>query len=725
MKTIFKMNYFFKPHFFFALQIIGYLIFPSAKLAAQAHSDELIKVAGEFHKNGAFNDARKYYDLYLKRKPKDEDARLSLSRLYLDFGYPENALEEMDKIIESERRVDNFFWYYKARALHAINSFSEAADLYKRYLRESTNAQFKTISYYYLNQVGVGIDSPERSDAYFMENIGSVVNSIRNELRPIYSPNISDRIYFSSSRDFNRSDITIGEGNYHSDNLNMYSSSINQGVWANVAPMNEGFFTHEDEVLLDFNQDGMVAFFEYSDKNNLSKTVVDSVQNQSERLLKKWNHPVYNSELGDRDLFFFNDSTILFSSNREGGYGGYDLYVSFKKAGKWSIENLGPGINSNFHEISPFLTKDGRNLYFSSNCEKSMGGYDVFTSLFEEETGHWTEPSNLLRPINSGMDEINFRISPSGEEALLVSNRPGGEGGYDIYGLFYDHPIEAQRTNKIPVLFTQNREYESFRSNLGGDKMNILSRREVEPIFYKDNGPVLVKGTISKLEEILQYYRQYPHIEFLVKVYSNREHTTGQNLFQSYLKGEEIAEYLTRNGVPPDKIKIWTFGGQYPFVKNFVDGEPFLPGQNLNRRIEVQLLNTENLPVSFEMKFDPQIQNKEYLRDDYGLFNRRTTGLYYRIKFVTTKQVYRGDLFTDTNDALIEKKMNTDFISYYIGIYPTFDSANERLFEIKKMGYKNALIVAFDNLQEIGDEGFTTERIEKYPDLKKYLIYLD
>jgi WD40 repeat protein len=93
--------------------------------------------------------------------------------------------------------------------------------------------------------------------------------------------------------------------------------------------------------------------------------------------------------------------------------------------------NLGAVVNTKYDEISVTVHPDGKTIFFSSNSDKSMGGYDIFKT--ELVKGQWTEPVNLGYPINSIGDEIHFTISADGKKAFLAAVRPGGLGRYDIY----------------------------------------------------------------------------------------------------------------------------------------------------------------------------------------------------------------------------------------------------------------------------------------------------
>jgi len=128
----------------------------------------------------------------------------------------------------------------------------------------------------------------------------------------------------------------------------------------------------------------------------------------------------------------FDGSVIYFSSNRKGGFGGYDIYVSYLNNGVWSVpQNLGPAINTSGDEVTPFL--DGSLLYFASDWHYGLGGFDIFKS--EVVNGTWTSAQNLGNGINSPQDEY-FPSMNAYHELFVTSNRLGGRGNNDIYKIF-------------------------------------------------------------------------------------------------------------------------------------------------------------------------------------------------------------------------------------------------------------------------------------------------
>lgn len=123
---------------------------------------------------------------------------------------------------------------------------------------------------------------------------------------------------------------------------------------------------------------------------------------------------------------------LYFSSNKPGGMGGADLYLSYLENGQWTPAiNLGPAINTSGDELFPFISETDK-LYFSSNGHFGLGGQDLFCSR-QAEDGAWMAPENLGAPLNSESDDIGIILETGEESGYFTSSRPGGIGGDDIY----------------------------------------------------------------------------------------------------------------------------------------------------------------------------------------------------------------------------------------------------------------------------------------------------
>ena len=140
-------------------------------------------------------------------------------------------------------------------------------------------------------------------------------------------------------------------------------------------------------------------------------------------------------------------NTLYFVSDRNGGFGGYDLYKTLQdESGNWGYpQNMGPVINTPGNEKSPFIHTDSQTLYFSSEGHMGLGGYDIFFSKLDS-AGNWGIPKNIGYPINSFDDDVGFFVSTDGHYGYFASNKFNGIGGWDLY---YFDLYEEARPEKV------------------------------------------------------------------------------------------------------------------------------------------------------------------------------------------------------------------------------------------------------------------------------------
>lgn len=139
--------------------------------------------------------------------------------------------------------------------------------------------------------------------------------------------------------------------------------------------------------------------------------------------------------------------TLYFSSDKLGGQGGTDLYVTTQdQAGNWiEPQNLGAVVNTRYDEKFPFIGFDGT-LYFSSNALDGLGGLDVYRTKMEN--GIWSKPENLGAPVNSSKDDFTLIMDSTNRQGYFASNREGGMGDDDIYRFTFD---ESKLDYKVTV----------------------------------------------------------------------------------------------------------------------------------------------------------------------------------------------------------------------------------------------------------------------------------
>ncbi len=201
----------------------------------------------------------------------------------------------------------------------------------------------------------------------------------------------------------------------------------------------------------------------------------------------------------------FDGSALYFASNRVGGYGGYDIYVSYWKEDSWTYpQNLGEDINTPGNEITPFFTDE--DLYFASDYHHGMGGYDIFHSLVKG--GMWTHPENMANGINSPADDYYPVIKKGKEGIFFSSNRLGGKGMDDIYlGIQKEYGEELVNLDEVPEavsLTEMNSKIEEVISSNGMARA-VANHDEVE---VKVLNPTMEENDpkhIEKKKEVINY----------------------------------------------------------------------------------------------------------------------------------------------------------------------------------------------------------------------------
>jgi outer membrane protein OmpA-like peptidoglycan-associated protein len=193
----------------------------------------------------------------------------------------------------------------------------------------------------------------------------------------------------------------------------------------------------------------------------VSRLKIYSAQKKGEG---NWSVPVelpFNENISDacHPTISVDGDKLYFSSNRAGGYGGMDLYVSEKINGIWGKPvNLGPKVNTPKNEVFPYLHADGT-LFYSSNGLPGSGGLDVYylKNNRQDGGGGLGVPVNLGAPFNSDKDDFGFIIDLDMKNGYFTSGRVGGAGGDDIYS--FSNPqgtLFDNLTNEFAAEFDPN-----------------------------------------------------------------------------------------------------------------------------------------------------------------------------------------------------------------------------------------------------------------------------
>ena len=343
-------------------------------------------------------------------------------------------------------------------------------------------------------------------------------------------------------------------------------------------------------------------------------------------------------------------NTIYFSSNRPGGYGGYDLYKIVRKAADtlWSTPiNLGPTINTEFDEKTPFIHSDNKTLYFASNGHGGLGGFDIFVSRLDEMF-RFSKPQNIGFPINTEGDEVAYVVSADGKRIYFSSKTLSGKGGWDIY--CSDLPPEAspnqvllikgkitnEQGEPVPNVSVEltglktfetahdetkkNGEYAvSTQVNEDQDYLLTIKKKgffydmhvitpdstEYTPPTFKDiriekiqtgvpivlenvnfefNSAKLSPSSEAVLRQLALFLTEYPQYNIELKGHTDAVGNNEFNMILSEKRCRTVYNYLLMVGISPSRLSYRALGKTTPMATNTTS-----EGRALNRRVEFVL----------------------------------------------------------------------------------------------------------------------------------------
>jgi len=333
-----------------------------------------------------------------------------------------------------ERNAPLISYKFMGDAYHLNYQFDEAIAVYKKYIAEM--AENKNTDKAMLDEANRKIEMCKTAKILVaspvkvkIENLGVTVNSIYADYSPVLSAD-QQTLFFTSRREGSTGGQKDEEGNFFED---IYSSTKTKTGWSMATGIGAPINTDGNEATVGLSPDGQTILI-YKDDNGDGNIYSTSLNGDVWAKPVKLNENI-NSKYWEPSAFISADgSTLYFTSDRPGGYGGRDLYTSkLSPEGDWAkAVNMGPAINTAFDEDAPFIHPDGVTLYFSSNGHNTMGGFDIFTSLLSDD-GTWSEPMNVGYPINTPDDDIYYVVSPDGLKAYFSSFRENGFGEKDNY----------------------------------------------------------------------------------------------------------------------------------------------------------------------------------------------------------------------------------------------------------------------------------------------------
>jgi outer membrane protein OmpA-like peptidoglycan-associated protein len=572
------------------------------------------------------------------------DAYLSMAGMYTELKNYQAAVDNyrIAKSIDSIYFTDYNLSYSLPlaglgkfeEALSAVTIFQTIPSLHESSIR---SAAYRSKSYQFAIDYAVN----KNLSAYKFEplNMGDSVNSAVSE----YFPTISlDGKHLVFTR------------RVHGTNEDFYQSDRTPTGWTRARPLEGNINSNDNEGALNISQDGQWLIFTgcnfqtgFGSCDLYISYLTPDGWSAPENL-----GPNFNTEFWESAPSLSPDKRDLyFTSNRPGGFGGNDIYVSHRmENGRWSPpQNMGPHINTAGDESFPFIHADNSSLYFTSNELPGYGGTDLFV-VRKNANGDWGIPENLGYPINTIENEGSLVVAADGKTAYYASDRADSRGLLDLYsfelrddlrpaktiwvkGKVYDKKtgkglpssvelgdlknkriiskLQTDETGNYLTTLPMGNDY-AFNVNRKGylffSENFMLSNPTADSVYEIDiplqpievNASIILKNIFFdvnqyelkpasqiELDEVVKLLKENPLVQIQINGYTDNVGKPADNLLLSENRAKSVVNYLKAKGIDGKRLSFKGYGETQPVSPNTTEA-----GRALNRRTELKVLKT-------------------------------------------------------------------------------------------------------------------------------------
>lgn len=595
---------------------------------------EAMRLLSENH----YTEAEHKLSKLFKRHPHYVSAGVTLGDLYIRSKQLEQAKQTYTTVLRNGPDFSYRPYFQLGKMSLTVAEYKEAKFYFEQTLKfTALPANTLQDAGLYLNQCNFALEALANPVSFVPINMGDSINSAFDEYLPALTAD-DETILFTRK-------MPEGEDFY-------ISHKDAKGDWSLAQPLPPPLNTTLNEGAHCLSSDGKTIYFTACYRNS---SLGGCDLYVSTLTPTGWSVPL---NLGDKintqhwetqPSISFDGSTLYFVSNRPGGFGGSDIWVSKRSAaGAWDTpENMGPYINSRKDEISPFIHYDDQTLYFASEGMAGMGGLDIYLSKRMED-GEFGPARNLGYPINTEKDESSLFVNLSGTLALFSSESGDSRGRNDIF--YFELPEELRPEKAIylkgKVLDAQNnRPLEStievvdlasgdlvFQSTtferdgvflvslpaghsfafnasatgylfysenitvddaISASEYYLLKLQPIEKgsavilknIFYEVNAFALQERSLIELRKLKSFLVLNPSVVIEIQGHTDNIGSRSYNQELSTQRAKNVYEALVRFGVDAKQMRYKGYGDSQPLADNTSEG-----GRSRNRRTQFMVL---------------------------------------------------------------------------------------------------------------------------------------
>ncbi|MEM9930824.1 MAG: hypothetical protein AAF840_13465, partial [Bacteroidota bacterium] len=606
----------------------------------------------------------------------------------------------------------------------AQQQFAKAAEQYKLYLRTlRADHPSRQMLIEDIRRCENGLRMRYGEGEAIVENLGQGINTTGDEFGPIPSPNQSSRFYFTARRPGNAGGLRNAQQQpdekFGQARTDMFSAQSRGGQWPSADPMHYLLNSPQEEQLIGFSAEGQVLLYFQGWSMDRGVIFADTFQQASQRTLTTtpFLGPL-DGQAGEQNFYLYNDTLLIFASRRPGGYGGLDLWQSSFRAGRWTPPtNLGDRINTSFDETTPFLARNGRVLYFSTNASVlSAGGLDIVRSTYIPEAAYWSPPDNLGFPINSAADDAHFRLSKDGFTGFLSSSRKDGIGGQDIYVAYFTkyrqemerpsvntssppparQPVAVQIPTPTPVPVPMGRPAENPPVSTAPPSPMVAPPSNAERWISGSSDFRFLPKFPQWISEFGRAGLNYPTSHLVLTGYlpQAKANQTGEDLYQLLQKLQTYGQLLERQGIATNRI----------FYRVLV---------HPTRNYQIHASLAPNLDAS---GIEWPIIGTDARRD----LSAADEPLCYKVQIVSVQRPHHDPRFDGVEVLMLENPGGQPYGRFTAGAFTDYASADQYKQQLVRQGFNGAFVVPYvygERLERDRVRFFTNT----FPDLNRYL----
>ena len=425
-----------------------------------------------------YKDAISIYLQLLRSDPDNYLYNYRLGICYLNTHLNKSQAVKYFKACTTNPKADDNLWFMLGKAFHINHQFDSALTYYNIYKeiasKKKTDKDKVELAIQQANNAKQLIINPVKVS---FTNLGPNVNSEYPDYFPWVTAD-EKKLFFTSRRKGVHAHEIETDGYYSSD---IFMSEDINGKWEKVKNLpGPGINTNLDEEIVGMRPDGEELIIYKDHIKEFGDLYYSLKLSANFGRLEKYG-PQINAELEysgsiaeDDQTFFFVRKSNLINSNQ-------DIFYSRRLPnGKWGLPiSAGPVINTSYNEDFPYLSMDGKTLYFSSEGHNSMGGYDLFKCEWNNENNAFGEPVNLGFPVNTADDERNIAILPDNRAGYISTSRKDGLGDLDIYRVKFEDHEQPYTFIRLNITYSDSNYCSNYHTNISITKKNegkILSK---------------------------------------------------------------------------------------------------------------------------------------------------------------------------------------------------------------------------------------------------------